>query len=156
MKNDVLDVLLYIFERFENDDYFIIEEAQKLADELTEVGFTEGEIGSAFDWIDALATLRENQEEHLFEQIHSDGFRVFSSQERRILGQQGLSLLVRLEQSGLIDFAARELIIDRILALKMDTVSYDQVQWIAMMVLSNLEGYEQACAWFELQADELH
>ena len=60
MKNDVLDVLMYIFERFQDQEYVVIEEATKLASELTEVGFSDVEIDSALEWIDGLVELRES------------------------------------------------------------------------------------------------
>ncbi|MCW8999857.1 MAG: DUF494 domain-containing protein, partial [Kangiellaceae bacterium] len=44
MKAGVLDVLLYIFEKFQDEEIVPVEKAQQLVDELEEVGFKSFEI----------------------------------------------------------------------------------------------------------------
>lgn len=157
MKNDVLDVLMYIFERFQDQEYVVIEEANKLASELTEVGFSDFEIDSALNWIDELVELRESSEHQLPEQQPPvTATRIFSEPEMQVLTVTARGFLYHLEQLGVLDSVTRELVIERIMALEMQDVDLEQVKWITMMVLFNLPGRESACAWFENIDHHIH
>ena len=54
MKTEMMDVLLYIFERFQEDEFVPVDRAQILISELEEVGFKSSEINSALSWLDGL------------------------------------------------------------------------------------------------------
>jgi Smg protein len=157
MKNDVLDVLMYIFEQFQDQEYVVIDEANKLATELTEVGFSDVEIDSALDWIDGLVDLREQAQTATGEPVTpSFSNRIFSDQECQVLSQRSRGFLYHLEQQGVLDPTSREIVIERTLALNMLEVDIEQVKWITMMVLFNLPGRESACAWFENSDHQIH
>jgi Smg protein len=156
MKNDVLDVLMYIFEQFQDQEYVVIDEANTLASELTEVGFSDVEIDSALDWIDGLVDLREQAQESDVVTSPSFSNRIFSQQECQVLSQRSRGFLYHLEQQGVLDAISREIVIERTMALNMQEVDLEQVKWITMMVLFNLPGRESACAWFENTNDRIH
>ncbi len=157
MKNDVLDVLMYIFERFQDQEYVVIDEASTLASELTEVGFSDVEIDSALDWIDGLMDMRE-QVQQASDSAVTPTFsnRIFCDQECQVLSQRSRGFLYHLEQQGVLDSVSREMVIERTMALNMSDVDLEQVKWITMMVLFNLPGRESACAWFENLEDRIH
>ena len=54
MKETVLDVLMYLFEHYFDDDTELDSDRESLKQELVEAGFPEGEIGKAFEWLEAL------------------------------------------------------------------------------------------------------
>ena len=157
MKNAVLDVLMYIFERFQDQEYVVIEEATKLASELTEVGFSDVEIDSALEWIDGLVELRESADkdpDEVSTPIFSN--RLFCEPECKAISLKARGFIYHMEHLGVLDATTRELVIERIMALNMDNVDVEQVKWITMMVLFNLPGRESACAWFENMDDHIH
>ncbi len=155
MKNDVLDVLMYIFERFQDQEYVIIDEASKLTEELKEVGFSGNEIDSALVWLDGLMDVREQADETI-PTVTATSTRIFCDQEKRVFNKQAQGFIYQLEQLGVLDPITRELVIERIMALDIPDVELEQVKWITMMVLFNLPGRESACAWFENIDDHIH
>ena len=77
-------------------------------------------------------------------------------EEERKLNTECRGFLHYLEQAGILDCTARELIIDRVLALESDDLDIGQVKWIILMVLFNQPGQEQAFVWMEdLVMDDL-
>ena len=52
--------------------------------------------------------------------------------------------LLRLEQSGVLDSVAREIVIDRLTALESEEIDIEQLKWVVLMVLFNQPGQEQA------------
>ncbi|MEE4246395.1 MAG: DUF494 domain-containing protein [Kangiellaceae bacterium] len=157
MKNDVLDVLMYIFEHFQDQEFVVLDEANKLTDELNEIGFSNNDISSALTWIDGLVDMRESAESNeATATVAVTSTRIFSEPECKALSQQARGFIYHLEQLGVLDSITREIVIDRVMALDMVEVDLEQVQWIAMMVLFNLPGQESACAWFEHIDDHIH
>ena len=50
---------------------------------------------------------------------------------------------------GVLDHSARELVVDRIMALDEDEVDMEHLKWVVLMVLFNQPGREEAYAWME-------
>ncbi len=148
MKTEVMDVLQYIFERFQEEEYVAIEKTQSLVNELKEVGFETVEIDSALDWLDGLieassksfAPVSESQE---YTRIYHPYELIYFSVECR-------GFLYFLEQVGVLDNHSREAVIDRVLALDSKSpVDLDQLKWVVSMVLFNIPGKEEAAIWLE-------
>ena len=57
--------------------------------------------------------------------------------------------LIFLEQTGVLDPIARELVIDRAMALETQEIDMPQLKWVILMVLFNQPGHEAAFAWME-------
>ena len=60
MKENVFDVLMYLFENYMDEGTEFQPDQEALTFELTQAGFHRGEIRKAFSWLDGLSTLREN------------------------------------------------------------------------------------------------
>ena len=58
MKENVLDVLMYLFENYMNDEIEFDTDEESLRVELQEAGFQQVEIAKAFDWLEGLANLQ--------------------------------------------------------------------------------------------------
>jgi len=148
MKQNVVDVLMFLFEHYIGDD--ITEETPESARDqaeirLEELGFPPIAINMAFDWLEDLAVLQDITE---LTPLADNSIRVLNEEEMRLLDREGMSFLLQLEQSGILTPLTRELVLDRVLAL--DThVDIEQLKWIVMIVLFNHPGEENAYAWME-------
>lgn len=148
MKAEVMDVLLYIFERFQDDEFVPVEKAQALVDELEEVGFKSGEINSALDWLDGLVDT--SSENFVINKTSQQSTRIYHPYEQHYLSLQCRGFLYFLEQVGVLDPHSREAVIDRVLALESNKqMDLDQLKWVVMMVLFNLPGKQEAAVWLE-------
>lgn len=145
MKENVLDVLTYMFESyFEEADAMFNRET--LLEELIEVGFDHGNVEKAFNWLADLPT--SNDDLQLTSPTHSTT-RIFNSWEFKKLDLQCQGCLLELEQMGILTPASRELVIDRVMALEADEISIEQLRWVCLIVLYNLSGTDVPYNWLE-------
>ena len=61
MKNSVIDILIYLFEHYMDDEVDLDVDRERLKTELRNVGFDAGQVGKAFDWLHSLATFPEEK-----------------------------------------------------------------------------------------------
>ncbi len=146
MKENVLDVLMYLFENYMNDDIEIDTDEESLRAELQQAGFQTGEISKAFDWLEALSH-QQNQPDGLA--LSAASMRVYTDSEKEKLDTECRGFLLFLEQTGILSHAARELVVDRVMALDEDDIDLEQLKWVILMVLFNQPGGEAAFAWVE-------
>ena len=147
MKENVLDVLMYLFENYMDEEVEVNPDQEILMAELLEAGFPRGEIAKAFAWLDGLAALRQN---HPAETLsNSQSIRIYTEREQNKLGTELRGFLQFLEEVGVLDQRNRELVIDRVMALETEEIDLDQVKWVVLMVLFNQPGQEAAVAWME-------
>ena len=159
MKENVLDVLMYLFENYMNDEIEFDSDEEALRKELQQAGFRSTEISKAFDWLDALARQQSNDGGEA--PLNAASVRVYTDEENEKLDLDCRGFLLFLEQSGVLDHATRELVIDRVMALESEEIDLDQLKWVVLMVLFNQPGSEAAFAWmedlvFEEAAGNLH
>jgi len=148
MKTDVMDVLQYIFERFQDQAFVPVAKTKSLVAELKEVGFRSGEINSALDWLDGL--LDASSESFAPTSHHPQPTRVFHPFEQHCFSVESRGFLYFLEQSGILDSHSREAVIDRVLALAPDqAIDLDELKWVVSMVLFNIPGNEEAAIWLD-------
>jgi Smg protein len=147
MKENVLDVLMYLFENYMDDGPEFNPDQETLTDELTQAGFPRAEVNKAFAWLEGLATLRDRGER--LPGGSTRALRVFSEAEQRKISLEARGFILFLERSGVLDAHTRELVIDRVMALDTDEIDGEQLKWVILMVLFNQPGQEQAYAWME-------
>lgn len=154
MKQDVFEILLYLFENYMYDEGELGQDRESLRKELLEAGFRQSEIHKAFDWLEALATMQDRPG---FEPLaNPQSLRLYSDDELERMDADCRGFLLFLEQMGVLDHSTREMVIDRLMALESDDVDLDQVKWVVLMVLFNQPGQEAAVAWMEdLVLDEM-
>lgn len=146
MKQEVFDILLYLFENYIYDDEQF--DAETLEDELTSAGFNHGSITKAFDWLDGLAAAHE--EGLMFEAPSRQGsMRIHTDEEMMVLDTECRGFLLFLEQMGVLDHINRETVMDRLMALDSEEIDLDQLKWVVLMVLFNQPGQEEAAVWME-------
>jgi len=133
MKENMLDVLLYMFEFCDEEELRLDESEEALHGKLVRAGFKNQEIFKAFSWLNDLSEQGMDPRD-----LPDPGsFRVFSRDESMRLPVECRGLLVMLEQFGLLDPVSREQIVERALALEMEDMDLDQFKWVLMMVLLN-------------------
>jgi Smg protein len=145
MKENVFDVLVYLFENYMDTDGEPAD-PDSLRDELQQVGFPDAEVDKAFDWLEGLATQQEDDEPRERAVL---SMRMFTADEKECLDVEAQGFLLFLEQSGILDQNSRELVIDRYMALGTEESSLEQLKWVVLMVLFNQPGSEAAYAWME-------
>lgn len=136
MKENVLDVLIYMFENYmfdEQEEYGPDQET--LVQELSQAGFEHGMIDRAFDWLENLAQLCEQSP--ATPPARQDALRHYTAPEAERLGVEAQGLLLNLEQCGVLDPVSREMVIDQLMALGVDSIDLDHLKWVILMVLSN-------------------
>ena len=147
MKENILDVLMYLFENYMNDEVEVDKDEETLRVELQQAGFHQRQISKAFDWLEGLTELQDSAD--VIPTSQRSSIRVYTEQEREKLNTECRGFLQFLENVGVLDNAAREMVIDRVMALDTDEVDMDQLKWVVLMVLFNQPGREEAYAWME-------
>lgn len=135
MKENVLDVLMYLFDHVFDADMETETDQDTLADELEAAGFEKGEIDKAFDWLDDLR-LAEDKTDSLRGQ-GSNSMRIYADCELARFAEGCHGFLVFMEQCAIIDAQLREMIIDRAMALETLEIDLEHLKWVTMMVLCN-------------------
>jgi Smg protein len=146
MKENVLDVLMYLFENYFYDEPDEQHDRDSMEESLHEAGFTNGEIEKAFKWLDGLAEQRFQPE---FKMFSDAPVRVFVESEITRLDTNCRDFLMYLSNCGILDAQRRELVLDRLMALESDEILLEDVKWVVLMVLFNQPGQEANVAWME-------
>ena len=144
MKENVLDVLMYLFQNYMDDEADPDPDRESVQSELLAAGFPTRQIHQAFEWLDSLV---DRQIAPLV--VAPGSCRIYIGPELDRLDVECRGFLLFLEQSGILDSETRELVIDRVMALESDDIGLHQLKWIILMVLFNQPGREEACAWLE-------
>jgi Smg protein len=152
MKENVLDVLMYLFETYVDTEDDPEPDQSELRAELSRAGFGDAEIERALEWLDGLTDQQEclnygSQTEH--------GTRIYNEFEHERLDASCRGYITYLEQIG------REILVDRLLALETRDIDVEQIKWVVLMVLFSQPGQELAYARmedlvFEDNSDLLH
>ncbi len=146
MKENVLEVLMYLFENYIYDEPEAEPDRDSLSESLEQAGFSAGEIDRAFGWLDDLARQRQLPELG----SHSDQpIRQLSGDEARRLDVEARGFLLYLENAGILDHSRRELVLDRSMALDAQEIGMEEIKWVVLMVLFNQPGQEANYAWME-------
>ena len=134
MKDGVIDVLMYIFSSYADQDDNLPEDRDGIEADLRAAGFDSLEIDKAFDWLDGLA-----QGDTDASLVQSPGAtRVLAPEESARLAYNAQGFLLFLEQSGVLSPKSREMVINRVMALESDSeVDIEELKWVVMMVLFN-------------------
>ncbi len=145
MKENVFDVLMYLFENYYmDDDSPVTPDREIVQQELSQAGFPTREIDRAFSWMDGLI---EEQSRPAVQAEHS--IRHFASNEMERLDTECRGFLLFLEQMGVLTPESRELAIDRAMALETEDLDLEQLKWVVLMVLFNQPGKQEAYTWVE-------
>jgi len=143
MKENIFDVLMYLFENYMEDEIEILPDSDVIKTELEEAGFEQIEVNKAFDWLESLSL------QGGIKPTVAPAFRIFCSQEQDKLDLECRNLLMFLEHSGILNAANREIVIDRAMALENEEISLEKLKWIVLMILLSQPDEELAFSRME-------
>jgi Smg protein len=134
MKEGVIDVLMYIFSSYADQDENLPEDRDGIDADLRSAGFDPLEIDKAFEWLDGLAQADD------IPGVDQSAMatRILAPEESARLAHNAQGFLLFLEQSGVLTPKLREMVINRVMALESDSeVDIEELKWVVMMVLFN-------------------
>lgn len=146
MNENVLDVLMYLFETYVDADEEPEADQNELRDELSRAGFGDPEIDRALNWLDGLT---DHQDNLAYNAQTAHGSRIYNDFEQDRLDVACRGYIVYLEQIGILSPPQREILVDRLLALESADIDVEQIKWVVLMVLFSQPGQEQAYARME-------
>jgi len=146
MNENVVDILIYLFENYMDSGQDTASDQQQIQDELVEAGFPEQEVLKAFEWLDELAS---RQDSPMTQARTESAHRIYTDREKRKLDVECRGLLLFLEQNNILDQTGRELVIDRALALETQQIGVEELKWVVLLVLISQPGQESAFAQME-------
>ncbi|MGZ8195542.1 MAG: DUF494 domain-containing protein [Methylosarcina sp.] len=143
MKENIFDVLMYLFENYMEDEIETLPDSDVIRTELMEAGFDQLEVNKAFDWLESLSMQRT------IRPTVTSAFRIFCPEEKEKLDLDCLNFIMFLEHSGILNPANREIVIDRVMALENEEISIEKLKWIVLMVLLSQPDEEIAFSRME-------
>jgi Smg protein len=145
MYENMVDVLIYLYENYMDGENQPPVDQSELEDELVQAGFSNPEIEKALRWLDELAAGADTQY-----QDHKVGsIRIYVEDECAKLDLEARGFLLFLEQNAILDPSSRELVIERALAIDHPVVAVDELKWVVLLVLLNQPGREDAFTQME-------
>ena len=146
MKENVLDVLMYLFESYVDTEEDPEPDQNELRLELSKAGFGDAEIDRALEWLEGLSDHKDNL---IFHAQTTHGTRIYNDFEFARLDSASRGYISYLEQIGILSPPQREILIDRLLALETPDIEVEQIKWVVLMVLFSQPGQELAYARME-------
>ena len=146
MKENVLDVLMYLFETYVDTDEEPEADQNELRSELSRAGFADPEIDRALDWLDGLT---DRQDSLPYNTQTENGTRIYVDVEQDRLDVSCRGYISYLEQISILSPPQREILVDRLLALETPDIDVEQIKWVVLMVLFSQPGQELAYARME-------
>jgi Smg protein len=141
MTGSVLDILIYVFDRYMLNETPDVPERDHLARDLEHAGFAPDNVERALDWLTDLAFGHGQSQPAA---TTHNGVRVFTDSELARLSTECRGLLLTLENARVLTPQQREIVIERMLALDADEPDTEQLKWVVLMVLSSQPGQELA------------
>ena len=127
------DILVFLFENCQQAE--LAYDRERVAKKLSAAGFEHSDISEALHWLAGLQHTPHAVREPLPDLRAS--FRAYAPRELAKLDAQCRGFLLTLEQSGILNAATRELVIERALAAAGSTLSVEQLKLVVLMVLWN-------------------
>ena len=143
MTGSVLDILIYVFDRYMLVETPTVPRREHLARALEHAGFAPAKVERALDWLTDLA-FGPGRESPTETGAPPQGVRVFSDGELMRLSTECRGLLLTLERARVLTPQQREIVIERLLALDAEEPDTEQLKWVVLMVLSSQPESELA------------
>ncbi len=147
IKQDILNVLIYLFEYYADEEQGIFTEDSMMHQELEEVGFQQQHISKAMEWLDDLATLKNDPMS--LETAAKSSFRIFNNLECERISVDARGFILSLEYIESINVNTREMILERVMALDSRVIDIQQMQWVTLIVLLNTTDMDLNAPWVQ-------
>lgn len=127
----MFDILVYLFEHYDQAEVYPT--SDQLAHKLSAAGFEQDDISEALEWLGGLREHSANAATLTAPQAGS--VRIYAREEMARLNAECRGFLAFLENAGVLSAVARELIIERAMALSNINIGLHRFKVIVLMVL---------------------
>ena len=149
----MFDILVYLYETYYRPD--ACPDSAALVKKLSAVGFEEDEISKALGWLTDLAVATNTLSDQYPQQTaFSFGTRIYVEQEMDALGTAAVGFIQFLESAKVINPIQREIVLERALAARGESLSLDRLKVIVLMVLWSQGKEPDSLMFDELFIDE--
>jgi Smg protein len=146
MNHSVLDVLMYLFETYSQQEHDEATDHSVLRQELLKAGFGEPVVDRALTWLE---DLKQDPDRPFPSAPGEQSVRLFNAVELQRLNTECRGYLIYLQQAGILKPLSREIVIERLMALGAGEIDVEQVKWVTLMVLFSQAEQDNAFARME-------
>ena len=132
IKEDFLDILLYLFEYYSEDPVRESDTSFVIRDHLIDAGFQDAAIDHAMDWVEIFKNQGENMMLHT---PSNSSIRILSDDEKNLLDVECQNYISRLEKFGLLTPEKRELLIDKLTSIGFEPMDLEVVKALSILML---------------------
>ena len=132
IKEDFLDILLYLFEYYSEDPVRESDTSFVIRDHLIDAGFQDAAIDHAMDWVEIFKNQGENMMLHT---PSNSSIRILSDDEKNLLDVECQNYISRLETFGLLTPEKRELLIDKLTSIGFEPMDLEVVKALSILML---------------------
>ena len=132
IKEDFLDILLYLFEYYSEDPVRESDTSFVIRDHLIDAGFHDAAIDHAMDWVEIFKNQGENMMLHT---PSNSSIRILSDDEKNLLDVECQNYISRLEKFGLLTPEKRELLIDKLTSIGFEPMDLEVVKALSILML---------------------
>ena len=132
IKEDFLDILLYLFEYYSEDPVRESDTSFVIRDHLIDAGFQDAAIDHAMDWVEIFKNPKEDIMLHI---PSSSSVRILSDDEKNLLDVECQNYISRLEKFGLLTPEKRELLIDKLTSIGFEPMDLEVVKALSILML---------------------
>ena len=132
VKEDFLDILLYLFEYYSEDPVRESDTSFVIRDHLIDAGFQDAAIDHAMDWVEIFKDPKEGMMLHT---PSNSSVRILSDDEKNLLDVECQNYISRLEKFGLLTPEKRELLIDKLTSIGFEPMDLEVVKALSILML---------------------
>ena len=132
IKEDFLDILLYLFEYYSEDPVRESDTSFVIRDHLIDAGFQDAAIDHAMDWVEIFNNPKEVMMLHT---PSNSSVRILSDDEKNLLDVECQNYISRLEKFGLLSPEKRELLIDKLTSIGFEPMDLEVVKALSILML---------------------
>ena len=132
LKEDFLDVLLYLFEYYSEDPVRETGSNTEIKKHLIGAGFEDDVINHAMDWVAIFKGPADSAEITIPQSL---SVRIFSNEEKSLLDNECQNYIIRLEKFGLLTPQKRELLIDKLTSIGFEPMDVEVVKALSILML---------------------
>ena len=132
IKEDFLDILLYLFEYYSEDPVRESDTSFVIRDHLIDAGFQDVAIDHAMDWVEIF---KNSKDDTMLHTPSNSSVRILSDDEKNLLDVECQNYISRLEKFGLLTPEKRELLIDKLTSIGFEPMDLEVVKALSILML---------------------
>ena len=132
LKEDFLDILLYLFEYYSEDPDRESGSNFEIRKHLLGAGFEENAIDHAMDWVEIF---KDSSDKTKIVSPDKLSTRIFAAEEKALLDEECQNYITWLEKFGLLTPQKRELLIDKLTSIGFEPMDIEVVKALSILML---------------------